>query len=440
MSPFRVHTLCTASIPVLASNGHDQNSSSDISYQRSRLCFVSCLPQATPDPTHTQTRTSILTHALLLHETVSNQGATLTVYVEKADSSGFASKSESASVSPLIRVLHSYLNTQQKIFNKVAVHVFARAQPQYLFPNSASNPKKHVLSDIRLVQWWARSLTLALPSGQPNRILRKFLFVPSKDASYLKTIVGPDHARNWSYGFGFGCLDPRQADFSVEKLQNLKACDVVPQFPDDTKTKALRMLERNATVSDLKEVLSVTSECSSSVAGFFGVFLQKAAGVGSSLMSSTSNEEQEKEVEEAVPTTARDAEAATELETRSEWDALMAFLLAQDFSDADKAAASSHALLNRFRGMQHLMYMNEVLGDEPVPRDEPVSTGSCEDGNIGAARLLEPSSSTLSAGTAVNNLQGMVKKRKIDTVAPASGIVSVPAVTLVNNLVKRKKL
>ncbi|KAG9068800.1 hypothetical protein KI688_011086 [Linnemannia hyalina] len=37
---------------------------------------------------------------------------------------------------------------------KTSLYIFARAQPQYLFANSAKNPQKRVLDDRGLVRWW----------------------------------------------------------------------------------------------------------------------------------------------------------------------------------------------------------------------------------------------------------------------------------------------
>jgi hypothetical protein len=62
------------------------------------------------------------------------------VYVDKLDSSGHLVSRGSPSLASL--VVRGLLETYR---GHSRVHVFARAQPQFLFPLSASNPNKHIL-------------------------------------------------------------------------------------------------------------------------------------------------------------------------------------------------------------------------------------------------------------------------------------------------------
>jgi hypothetical protein len=68
------------------------------------------------------------------------------VYVDKLDSSGYLSfKSSPSGTSLSTLAVRGLLET----FKGSRVHVFARAQPQFLFPLSASNPQKHIL-EVRM--------------------------------------------------------------------------------------------------------------------------------------------------------------------------------------------------------------------------------------------------------------------------------------------------
>ena len=68
------------------------------------------------------------------------QGRTV-VYIDKLDTSGYYQKTSCARSLPHCLV-QSYLQT----LGTCRLHVFARAQPQFLFHESAKNPLKHVLS------------------------------------------------------------------------------------------------------------------------------------------------------------------------------------------------------------------------------------------------------------------------------------------------------
>lgn len=66
------------------------------------------------------------------------------------------------------------------------VHLFARAQRQYLFPNSADHPNKKPLGDVALCKWWKNSLGRAaadaLKAYETLDPSRKYLiahFIPS---------------------------------------------------------------------------------------------------------------------------------------------------------------------------------------------------------------------------------------------------------------------
>ncbi|KAJ7459768.1 histone acetylation protein-domain-containing protein [Mycena latifolia] len=81
-------------------------------------------------------------------------------YVSKVDTTG-----QSTSPSPTAALVRSLLiyyadpATRPVSADHLWIHLFARAQSQYLFPNSADYSGKHPLSDVKLCAWWKRVLT-----------------------------------------------------------------------------------------------------------------------------------------------------------------------------------------------------------------------------------------------------------------------------------------
>ena len=101
------------------------------------------------------------------------------LYVSKVDSTGQGQKPSPTStiVKQLIRF---YIDPDTRpnlggtggLVEYVWVHVFARAQRQYLFPNSADFEGKKPLSDVKLCAWWKAVLT-SVVEQLPNRTGRK---------------------------------------------------------------------------------------------------------------------------------------------------------------------------------------------------------------------------------------------------------------------------
>ncbi|KAF9939772.1 hypothetical protein BGZ65_009576 [Modicella reniformis] len=183
-----------------------------------------------------------------------------------------ASNEETASASP------TWTNTtgkasgneeqgQQPSVKKTSLYVFARAQPQYLFKDSAKNPGKHVLNDRGLVRWWKNMITsacgsssnsntdggssasLSSPPAQTKEAnqendskakLRGWWLIPGIGAERqaLSAIQSPIPSSasilslslstlTWTYGH------PDKG--SKEMAQSL-----IPQFPDDPKSRMMR--------------------------------------------------------------------------------------------------------------------------------------------------------------------------------------------------------
>ncbi|KAJ7147518.1 histone acetylation protein-domain-containing protein [Mycena crocata] len=81
-------------------------------------------------------------------------------YVSKVDTTGQStSPSPAASLVRSLLIYYADPVTRPVSADHLWVHLFARAQSQYLFPNSADFSGKHPLSDVKLCAWWKRVLT-----------------------------------------------------------------------------------------------------------------------------------------------------------------------------------------------------------------------------------------------------------------------------------------
>ncbi|EJD39945.1 hypothetical protein AURDEDRAFT_170926 [Auricularia subglabra TFB-10046 SS5] len=112
------------------------------------------------------------------------------------------------------------------------VHVFARAQGQYLFPNSADYAGKRVRGDAGLCRWWRSALSEA---ARDAPVLGMYYIVPGMDADEAVHVLGglPPPGSSWVYGHPYG-------DASLPWPARGKAPGVaglVPWFEDDAKSR-----------------------------------------------------------------------------------------------------------------------------------------------------------------------------------------------------------
>ncbi|PHZ07972.1 uncharacterized protein RHIMIDRAFT_302256 [Rhizopus microsporus ATCC 52813] len=141
--------------------------------------------------------------------------------------------------------------------SNTTVFVFARAQPQYLFANSAKNTNKAALSDRDLVSWWLHTLNRA-PNAEKG-----WWFVPGvEDESSALIEIGArkrqwEAAFDWTYGSSYS--------------PDAKALDVIPRFEDDAKARFLKdHIDDDLSVKGFWELLAFSEECGSGkITGFF---------------------------------------------------------------------------------------------------------------------------------------------------------------------------
>ncbi|KAJ7044022.1 histone acetylation protein-domain-containing protein [Mycena alexandri] len=82
-------------------------------------------------------------------------------YVSKVDTTGQTTPGASSPAAALVRSLLTFYadpRTRPVSADHLWIHLFARAQSQYLFPNSADWEGKRPLGDVRLCAWWKRVL------------------------------------------------------------------------------------------------------------------------------------------------------------------------------------------------------------------------------------------------------------------------------------------
>ncbi|KAK4938354.1 hypothetical protein LTR10_021153 [Elasticomyces elasticus] len=202
-----------------------------------------------------------------------------TVFVSKADSSGFSSRLNAPKQSPsVVAAVTSnfidYLLEPRLGTFRVILSLFARSQNQYLFPGSIENAGKHVLDDRQLIKWWCRVadkvLRLHGDHTAPPFRSTAHLVVPGCDKAETRAFFPPSSRQDLS-------SDPKWINsFPVELLvadTSKPPRHLVPRFPDDPKSRFLddldgEFMDENGHWRSVKsldqfwEMMSYRQECS----------------------------------------------------------------------------------------------------------------------------------------------------------------------------------
>ena len=150
------------------------------------------------------------------------------LYVSKVDSTGFGK-----TPSPISIAVESIIEWSKLSFKlDIWLHIFARAQNAYIFPNSEKNGKKRVLTDTQLQRWWKRTLDDVKPKS-------KWLFLPGYTQDEASGIIKCDN--NWIYS------NPHQ---SSTDLKDRKLSSLIPYFDDDPKSRFLDELANSTEALD----------------------------------------------------------------------------------------------------------------------------------------------------------------------------------------------
>ncbi|KAJ7758486.1 DUF1714 domain-containing protein [Mycena maculata] len=170
-------------------------------------------------------------------------------YVSKVDTTG-----QSTSPSPAATLVQSLLTyyadpaTRPISANNLWIHLFARAQSQYLFPNSADYSGKHPLGDVKLCAWWKRVLTQVAndvnPAADVEARIRLFYVLPGysqleAEHSLRRATSSASDAPAfiWTYGHPYSQTEiplPCPAP-TPDPHRNLG--HFIPSFDDDPKSR-----------------------------------------------------------------------------------------------------------------------------------------------------------------------------------------------------------
>ncbi|KAK9370124.1 histone acetylation protein-domain-containing protein [Lipomyces kononenkoae] len=160
-----------------------------------------------------------------------------TIFISKADSSGYFNSSQKdahlslgAVVTQILRV---FIKTLSRPDTPTRLCLFARAQSQYIFPESGRNKLKHVMSDRDLIKWWIRVTNPLLAVFSE---LKARLSIPGAEPGEVKNFVTPDPDTKkllWEEGHIFCTDGNRDKELALRH---------VPSFPDDPKSRFLDVL------------------------------------------------------------------------------------------------------------------------------------------------------------------------------------------------------
>ena len=170
------------------------------------------------------------------------------IFVSKADSTGYLQCLElpRGTPSPIREVAAtfvSYLLKQRRRKGiQFVISLFARAQPQYLFPGSVENQAKHVLDDRGLVRWWCRVLNPLLEESHDESPLRSkswgrtrgYLVVPGLDAYETRAFLPRTTfaSQNWTLGHPLAEMSHYTREYDWVPPRSL-----IPRYPDDPKSR-----------------------------------------------------------------------------------------------------------------------------------------------------------------------------------------------------------
>ncbi|KAI8385725.1 histone acetylation protein-domain-containing protein [Blakeslea trispora] len=281
------------------------------------------------------------------------------IYISKVDTATTLEKYKGLTA----RIVQSYISS---LPNNSSIFVFARAQPQYLFAKSADNKSKKTLNDRDLVYWWLSVLNKVVRDDTSS--IEGWWSIPGIDDSNSALIEIGARKRGWKPA------EHIQWRYGTSYSPEAEARLVIPRFDDDAKTRLLKSVQEEMSVSDFWNLLSIGEECGSGkVSGFFELRLKK-------------NEKEN-------PEHASDASETRQTELKGSdfivfWNKLMSL----DFHDQKSRKSSTEAV------------KNEISQVTPIViRSSPAPTSSTVD--------AKPS---IDKRPAVNMLScGLIKRKKI---------------------------
>ncbi|THH04951.1 hypothetical protein EW145_g5149 [Phellinidium pouzarii] len=171
------------------------------------------------------------------------------LYIAKVDSTGQGTRP--APTAPLVHgLMMHYVDPRTRpprlAAARIWVHLFARAQRQYLFPNSADHPAKRPLGDVALCAWWKRVLTRVAREFHEKRggalpqmyyVLPGMSELEATQALGQSSVPSSSEGIQWVYGHPYAQTDlplpyaPKARDGPSNLGQ------LIPSFDDDPKAR-----------------------------------------------------------------------------------------------------------------------------------------------------------------------------------------------------------
>ncbi|KAF8635901.1 hypothetical protein AX15_000080 [Amanita polypyramis BW_CC] len=171
--------------------------------------------------------------------------SSLVLYIAKVDTTGQGS--QPSPTAALVRALATYYAnplTRPIPSKYLWIHLFARAQGQYLFPNSSEFSGKRVLNDTKLCAWWKRVLTDVAGQVQSEIPLKLYYLLPGytepEALNTLKYAIKSAASLGdtaWVYGHPYS-----QTDIPLPCLRSGSGHNLglfIPSFDDDPKSRFL---------------------------------------------------------------------------------------------------------------------------------------------------------------------------------------------------------
>ncbi|KAI9139690.1 histone acetylation protein-domain-containing protein [Paraphysoderma sedebokerense] len=313
------------------------------------------------------------------------------IFIDRIDSTGYSTipSASSPHISASRAVVLGYLSYAFTIYekSKTQLHVYAKVSEQYLFPESGKNGSKYAIADRELIAWWKKTLSLLPPlpftpvpsrsetSTSSNSSLKGFYLIPShtlvSSSRLLSSSTSDNSSIQWSYG--------------VPYPSTAKASAALPLLPDDDKGRYLTETKsklfddtNNVTVGEFFEVIGEIKARSGELSCWF-VVVSEPINEGTI-------------VKETEPVTAEDNGLKIE-----DFISLMNQLMSLDFATLKTAVDSSIKINESLKAINvpdcHISISNSVL---PKPHDKSHEVGEQQPKPVAA----------------VNNLSGLIKKRK----------------------------
>ncbi|KAF9571342.1 hypothetical protein EC968_000715 [Mortierella alpina] len=256
-------------------------------------------------------------------------------------------------------------NQDQTSITRTSLFVFARAQPQYLFAESVKNIGKRVLDDRGLVRWWKNMITSAydLPCSSPSTStlsssltskIQGWWLIPGieTERQALNVIQSKSPSRTpvtaTSTTTGSPSLMPALSlhyGYSDKDSKEM-AHTLIPQFPDDPKSRMMKSPSCQGGFVDIKtfwELAAIGEESGAGkITGFFKV-VEDVVAIPTSLSISSESKSNTATVTPPPTTTA----TACVTGTKSDYTRAINFLLELDFSTHERAQDSTQQWLDR---------------------------------------------------------------------------------------------